>query len=541
VRATANPPALAAAEVFGDRLQAHLEVLARVLQPHVPALERRFLDKLRRLGYDPRQRKALAAITPGAAAALLAARGLPPEFVEQVEYNGRRLAKLKLEPVRIVSALQEYDRLLAPIAGALDAAGRGSLRQALEQWYFCVVLTLNNAFYQVGETEAQTYHELFRNELESQDLDELLLQMLESLSRFCQAEAGALYLRDRATSLWWRIATTLGGEPQVAPKACVTIPAGALRRLAKGQCMIAGRGAKNLPLEPAWRQRLATCWSVPLTLEGRLIGIIQFGFAKSYEWLPREVEVLTAAAERCVLAAEKARLMQELAAREAQIRELAGHMLQVEERERRRISSELHDEAGQSLMCIRLQLEMLEMAAVDSCATLRPGLGEVRALTERTIVEIRRLLSALSPAVLEELGLAPALRQLVTRLRRLNKIQVRPRIGPLPLLPSVTTIAVYRLAQECLNNVVRHSAASRVNISVDSADERLRLSVEDDGVGFRVKEALSKRGSFGLAGMSERVALLGGKFHVDSHPGRGTRVLIELPIPAGKGPQDPGS
>ena len=124
------------------------------MQPHVPALERRFLDKLRRLGYESRQRKALAAITPGAAAAVLAARGLPPEFVEQVQYNGRRLAKLKLEPVRIVSALQEYDRLLAPIVGALDASGRGSLRQALEQWYFCVVLTLNNAFYQVGETEA---------------------------------------------------------------------------------------------------------------------------------------------------------------------------------------------------------------------------------------------------------------------------------------------------------------------------------------------------------------------------------------------------
>ncbi len=151
------------------------------------------------------------------------------------------------------------------------------------------------------------------------------------------------------------------------------------------------------------------------------MGVIQFGFSKTYEWLPREVELLSAAAERCVLAAEKARLVRDLAAREGQIRELAGRMLEVEERERRRISSELHDETGQSLLCIRLQLEMLEAATPENCAHLKSGLGEARALTESTIVEIRRLISALSPAVLQQLGLAAALRQLATRLRQSHR------------------------------------------------------------------------------------------------------------------------
>ena len=81
---------------------------------------------------------------------------------------------------------------------------------------------------------------------------------------------------------------------------------------------------------------------------------MQFGFSKPYEWLPREQELLAAAAERCLMAAEKARLMEDLAAREEQVRQLAEHMLHVEEMERRRISRELHDEAGQSLLCIRL-------------------------------------------------------------------------------------------------------------------------------------------------------------------------------------------
>ncbi len=258
---------------------------------------------------------------------------------------------------------------------------------------------------------------------------------------------------------------------------------------------------------------------------------MQFGFPRSYEWLPREVELLSAAAERCMLAAEKARLVQDLAAREEQVRRLAEHMLQVEERERRRISSELHDEAGQSLLCIRLQLELLERSAPASCASLKTGLGEVRALTEKTIVEMRRLISALSPAVLDQLGLTAALRQLAARLQRLHGVRVTLRAPLAKDLPKDTARALYRLAQECLNNVSKHSSAGHVIISMVSADERVRMCVEDDGVGFRVEEALAKRESFGLAGMSERVTLLGGTFHVESRPGSGTRVLIELPIP----------
>ena len=114
-------------------------------------------------------------------------------------------------------------------------------------------------------------------------------------------------------------------------------------------------------------------------------------------------------------------------------------------------------------------------------------------------------------------------------------MQVRLHVTPLRDLPQQVASVGYRLMQECLNNVARHSSATLVNISVVSADEELRLCVEDDGVGFRVEEALAKRGSLGLAGMAERVALLGGEFHVTSRPGRGTRVSIELPIRGRRG------
>jgi signal transduction histidine kinase len=263
--------------------------------------------------------------------------------------------------------------------------------------------------------------------------------------------------------------------------------------------------------------------------------------------LPREQELLAAAAERCLMATEKARLVEDLAERSEQVRRLAEHMLHVEEAERRRISRELHDEAGQSLLCVRLNMEMIEQSMPeDDLARVR--LTEVREMTERTILEIRRLIAALSPAVLEQLGLGAALRQLVKRFGQLHSAKTKLQLARLHNLPKKVEIIVYRLVQECCNNIAKHSQATSVNISASTADGVLRLQVEDDGIGFHVAEALEKRNSFGLAGIRERVALMGGKFHLESYPARnggvasgerrkearaqrGTRIQIELPIP----------
>src|SRR6202158_4522217 len=181
---------------------------------------------------------------------------------------------------------------------------------------------------------------------------------------------------------------------------------------------------------------------------------MQFGFAKSYEWLPREQELLAAAAERCLMAAEKAKLMEDLAASEEQIRQLAEHMLHVEEMERRRISRELHDEAGQSLLCIRLQMELLEnsIPPTPEHSEWISKLKEARDLTERTILEMRRLIAALSPAVLEQLGLGAALRQLVNRFQRLQTCRVKLQLSKMGMLPQQLEIISYRLVQECFNN-----------------------------------------------------------------------------------------
>jgi signal transduction histidine kinase len=568
-----SPELADAADVLSDQLRVHLHRLAVLLLPHATTLDRRFLARLKRGKFDPRPfepkiRVALASITPGAAARILASGQPPLKFIEQVEYNGRRLAKLNLPPSSIVEALQEYDRLLTPMLRKLLPNEYANFQWVREQLHFCVILTLNNAYYQVREAETQAFYELFRIELESRNLDELLRRFLDALVQVCHADAGHLYLLNDKRSAW-----VLRARAQTRGQNTPTwteVPNGPARMRTfahSRQIELRDDGAGSLLLEPAWKGRFQTVWSIPLATGGRTAGVMQFGFSKSYEWLPREQELLAAAAERCLMAAEKARLMENLAAREEQVRQLAEHMLHVEEIERRRISRELHDEAGQSLLCIRLQIELLEQAIPSEHAEWIGKLREARDLTERTILEMRRLIAALSPAVLEQLGLGAAMRQLVNRFRRLHPIRVKLLLGRLGRLPQHTEIIVYRLVQECCNNIAKHSGASSVNISVSSADGWVRLAVEDNGVGFRVEEALARKDAFGLSGMRERVALLGGRFEIRSYPkngsgsgasigtgigasvgkrsvdrkrtGRGTKILIRLPV--AKQPPEPGS
>src|SRR6516165_9299441 len=175
--------------------------------------------------------------------------------------------------------------------------------------------------------------------------------------------------------------------------------------------------------------------------------------------------------------------MEDLAASEEQIRQLAEHMLHVEEVERRRISRELHDEAGQSLLCIRLQMEMLEQKLPRRQWKWKEQLREARELTERTILEMRRLIAALSPAILEQLGLGAALRQLVARFQRLHPCRVHLQLSKMGVLPQQIEVIAYRLVQECFNNIGKHAAATVVNISLATADGLLKLIVEDNGVG----------------------------------------------------------
>lgn len=542
------PAALAEATTLLNRqAQERLRRFSAWLGPLASRLGAIHQRRLAAAGYNPAQRSALNAITPGAAAKLVCEGSNAAGFFEQVDYSGRRLAKLNVPPRAIVTSLAEYGRLVQREMERLPAGDARDFLWVHEQLQFCATLTLNKAYYQVREEESHAFFEMFRVEVEEHDLEQLIAGMLAVLTRYCRAAEARIYMRGLQTSGWRLLAACR----QTKPETDAVVPETWRAALRRPFCRALAPGETKGVIAKDWAGRYGTVWSIPLLDAAQLAGVMQFAFYGDYLWLPREKELLLAAAERCWQAAEKARLVRDLEARQRQLRQMAEGMVDVEEAERKRISRELHDQAGQDLLWIRLQLEMLEKEIAsrshEGLESLRQRLAGVRDLTEKTILEIRRLIAALSPAVLEQLGLAAALRQQANRFRQFHGSQVTLRIGRLARLPQKYEVILYRIVQECLNNIARHSSCSRLNISLSSADGKIRLTVEDDGVGFDMEKALAKQGSFGLAGIRERVKLLGGHCWIESRmrdrngsenpdqEGHGTRIRVELKLPPATG------
>jgi signal transduction histidine kinase len=201
---------------------------------------------------------------------------------------------------------------------------------------------------------------------------------------------------------------------------------------------------------------------------------------------------------------------------EGESRSLGAQLVRAQEQERRAIARELHDEVGQALSGVILDLGRPDVPREALAASL-----------ERVVDEVRRIALALRPSMLDDLGLVPALewqaREVGGRTGLSVQIQAEESAGD---LPEAHRTCIYRVVQEALQNCVRHAGARRVRIGLQKAAQSVSLEVEDDGRGF----AVARSRGLGLLGMEERVAQLGGRLRVQSEPGRGTRVSAELPI-----------
>jgi signal transduction histidine kinase len=218
----------------------------------------------------------------------------------------------------------------------------------------------------------------------------------------------------------------------------------------------------------------------------------------------------------------------------------SAYVTRVYEQERRRLSHDLHDEIGHDLIIIKLHLEMIALSHDGKDLEAENRLTEAIALVSHAIDAVRRLVFDLGPAVLEHLGFLPAVKSYISQFSARTKINVKLREGYLPVdIPSSHQVAIYRLLQGALSNVLKHASAKNVNISLGSMkDIVLIMVIEDDGIGFDTASR-SRRHSFGLTAMRERVEVLGGKMHLQSKPAtpmakvHGTRIEIDLPLPGG--------
>ena len=210
------------------------------------------------------------------------------------------------------------------------------------------------------------------------------------------------------------------------------------------------------------------------------------------------------------------------------LQRLSDRLLTAQEEERRNLSRELHDELGQSMSAMLMEFGRLESRLTndEACKAI---CASVRELAEGSVVKVRDLSLALRPAMLDEIGLLPALRWHAREVARRSGLKVSVVADEAEDdLPDEYRTCIYRVVQEALHNCVKHSRASQVRVVMKRQPDQLAISIHDSGIGFDPKQ---EKG-LGLLGITERVSQLGGTFRVESQLGRGTVASIYLPIPA---------
>ncbi len=453
------------------------------------------------------------------------------EFNDNLCYYGKRLAKLRVDTRQVARSLEIYQKIAVPYIEQAFGDRRFQMIAALETLTSASFVAVSGAYFDVQQSASDALLKVLDAELSARNLTALLERVLVVTAGIFGASFGAILLADSDTNkLRVRSATGLspgfGEDVAIAPGQGFT---GHIFETGEPDILPDLTLSSGL-LNQELRERARALWGVPLKISDRVIGVLIIGFEKPYAWLPTEMELFRAIADRSALAIDRANMTDALREREMRIVELSGHLLKAQEEERKRISRELHDETGQALMVIRLYLGML-----DGTVKTREGkakIGELLAVVDRTIEGIRRIIGRLSPLVLQELGLISAIRKEAKDLAKTAGVQARVAIGDdVGRLDPVIEAAIYRVVQESLHNVAKHAQAQNVNIQMERQGETLKLVIEDDGVGIRaVTNPL--RPSFGMAGMQERVSTLGGQMRVASRKGEGTTISITVPIPA---------
>jgi signal transduction histidine kinase len=219
---------------------------------------------------------------------------------------------------------------------------------------------------------------------------------------------------------------------------------------------------------------------------------------------------------------------------EKQLRYLSSQLMAAQENERKRISRELHDELGQSLTIIKMRLRFIQENLMNDQTILKDECEDSMLYINHVIENMRRLSQDLSPSILEDLGLAAALRWVIGNFAKKSTIQIAQDIADINhLLPQDSQIILYRILQEALTNIGKHSSAARASVVIRRHADRISFSVEDDGKGFDIGQTTLRyetQKGLGLNSMNERVRMLGGSLNVWSQEGKGTRLNFSIPI-----------
>jgi two-component system sensor histidine kinase UhpB len=227
-------------------------------------------------------------------------------------------------------------------------------------------------------------------------------------------------------------------------------------------------------------------------------------------------------------------LVVHLEERNQELRALSDRAITAQEAERKAIAQSLHDDTGQALTMLAIQLDRIDERIPEELKALKKQVAEARMLTTNALTELRCILSGLRPSILDDLGLVPAIRWYARTYLEAAGVHVifKAPNTPFDLPPSVTT-TLFRISQEAMNNIVRHAQASTATIVLQLNSQQVQLRVEDNGRGFdqeRVSQDAVHANQLGLVGVRERAQLLGGKVTIESVPGKGSHLLAVIPL-----------
>jgi signal transduction histidine kinase len=282
---------------------------------------------------------------------------------------------------------------------------------------------------------------------------------------------------------------------------------------------------------PVFTREIIRNWlGIPMLTGGNTIGVLALANTRPDVFSAEHVRLAEAIVAQAAVAIQNAWLFEQVRAGHERLQSLSRRLVEVQESERRYIARELHDEASQALTALMFGLSLLEQDA-NQPEILQKRVAELKRLTDGVLEDLHRLAIGLRPASLDYLGLVPALEQLVQTSAERYPVNFRFKTAGLTQedrLPDYVETSLYRIVQEALTNAVRYAKAQNIDVILELRDGKVLVMVEDDGVGFETAE-MHKSGHLGLMGIQERAQMLAGTVEIESSPGCGTTVVVEVP------------
>ena len=372
------------------------------------------------------------------------------------------------------------------------------------------------------------------------DLDAILRIALDSVLEIVNGAIGGILLLDEASeTLYYRVYR--GVSPRYAEEMRMAVGEGIAGRVAEtGESIL----IEDISTDPrAARPDLLQAdgirgmVSIPLRVKDRVVGVMNVASNVPGRFGADDVSLLNSIGDYLGTKIEQARLYDRLAKAGERYQALLQHALTAQEEERKRIARELHDETSQALTSLTLSLQaiigMAEMKGIED-EELLDMLRKTQSQAVYAANEIVKLMKELRPTLLDELGMSAAIHRYAKDTLRAQGIDVAADFsGTDRRLPMEVEVTLFRIAQGAIGNILEHSEAQKASINVECTDTECRMRIEDDGRGFDVSkltEVESTGRGAGVFTMKERVKLVGGKCHIESQPGRGTRVVVNVPL-----------